>query len=1719
MQIADQFSFKRGSKVFKGLLCTFMAAILIVSGFFITNSVLADAIVIPTSNGMNISIDTTSAGGSGIFTSLNGINITEDIAGDINTGIHIINLPDGWEFDTTSDILIATASDIAIESNIVTPDLTSFSFEVISQSTFDGALTFNGLKVRPTSTTLPAGNIIHSGADIVGVDGETNFGTLSTVAGTVSRLAFTTQPGDAEYGSFLDGQPVVKTQDQFGNDSINGLDENLDVTLALTDIGMGNLIGETTLDIGNGIAEFADLTVDEVGIKKLTASAGDFSIESEEFEITTKPLIATVTVDDKNYNDNDSAKIIDVTLNGIVEWNDIEDDVEVDFSGATAIFDGVNVGKGIGVTATGVIIDGVDVGNYDFNNTAIGTADINQLEITITPNTEQTKIYGEADDLTYTFEPNLIVSDEFTGSLGYEGEGNVGTYAYNLGDLSAGPNYNLVLASGIDEFTIAQRPITVIATGIDKEYNGDTNAAVTLSSEDEVENDEAGKDGLLYSYTSATFLDKTAENGKTVTVSGISISGVKVGNYNLLNTIATTEANIAKKEITLTINIQDKTYDGDRSATYSENPRVLNEIIVTDNVFANNDGTKAFEDKNAGEDKQVTATGVTLGGTDKDNYYFDGVGTGTATINKRPITVTAVPVIGETGGEIYDGTTTSQGSPIIANTGNLTSGPIVGDDVENFIQTYDDRNVGGNKTLTPEGSVNDGNSGNNYAVAFNLVLTGVITQKTINVIAKHDEKPYDGTIDSDEDPTVDELVTGVGESGVKDSIKTYPIQKFDTKDVGTGKILTPSELEIDDGNGGNNYIINYIDDITGKIIAKELTVTGATTISKPYDGNRNATVDFTNAKLVSAVEIEGEEGIISPDVVTLKFGEYSAFDYPALFDNKDVNQNVNIGKEVIVSGLTLDDGDDAKNYSLVQPVLNDGEITVRTLTVTAIGINKVYDGTIKANVTLSSEDKVEDDGLEYGRTATFDDSEEGKNDGKDVGNGKQISVTDIEIISGVDAGNYILGNKTTTTTANITEAPLTAIITVENKDYDGNDKAEITAIDNLEEVFGNDIVTAGFSEATATFNGINVGTYNISVKGTVELTGTDALNYTLANEDITGTGEIVQRPIKITAVEDSKTYDGDISSKGIPVLTEDSLPLAFDDIAIFAQTFVDEDVDVNKTLIPNVVSIKNTTDEDMSGNYSVTPVDIDIGVINKKSIDIIPCPGQSKIYGEDDPDFTFKNNPDLISTDEFTGALGRENDEIEIVGFYAYTIGTLTAGDNYSLTLDGTEMFEIKKATPIITWNDPDSIVYGTPLSDTQLNAEANIEGEFVYNPTLGTVLDVGTRPLAVIFTPTDDINYNNASEEVIIVVEPASLKVTADNKVKGANTDDPKFTYKVDGLVNEDTEENVLSGELARQPEGEDTSIEYEIIQGGLISNDNYYIIYNPGVLTIKNAPTVISHSPSSIANVADHDIITITFSEPVVVEAGDIVLSPDADVTISGSETDTIILTPTSVWNNNSEYVVTVTTGVTDMSTDSPVSMEAKYSWAFTAITSYNLELNADAGGWNLISLPVTPANKNISAVLGDVESSIESVWTYDPTNPNADSNGGWLVYNPGETNVDINNLDVMTAGYGYWVNTTADVNIIGSGSLMTAGPITPPSRNLVSGWNLVGYYQIPGEESSNVSSVFRSLGGAEEMQGLLGFDNSTGKFDWTVETILPGDAFWVALPDAKVYTPSNL
>lgn len=98
--------------------------------------------------------------------------------------------------------------------------------------------------------------------------------------------------------------------------------------------------------------------------------------------------------------------------------------------------------------------------------------------------------------------------------------------------------------------------------------------------------------------------------------------------------------------------------------------------------------------------------------------------------------------------------------------------------------------------------------------------------------------------------------------------------------------------------------------------------------------------------------------------------------------------------------------------------------------------------------------------------------------------------------------------------------------------------------------------------------------------------------------------------------------------------------------------------------------------------------------ITVKPVLITPIAGQSKVYGNADPVFTFSNNAGL-NTGNFTGALARVSGNA--VGSYAYTMGTLTAGNNYSLSLSGTNTFAITKA-PLQVKADDKVIFKNDPL-------------------------------------------------------------------------------------------------------------------------------------------------------------------------------------------------------------------------------------------------------------------------------------------------------------------------------------------------------------------------------------------------------------------------------------
>jgi predicted ribosomally synthesized peptide with SipW-like signal peptide len=285
-------------------------------------------------------------------------------------------------------------------------------------------------------------------------------------------------------------------------------------------------------------------------------------------------------------------------------------------------------------------------------------------------------------------------------------------------------------------------------------------------------------------------------DAKTVSVSGLTIGGLDAAKYTLTQPTAT--ANIAVRPITVTAVTSTKPYD--QTTSSSGVPTItLGSLASGDSAT----WTQTYSTANAGTGKTITPAGTVNDGNGGNNYNVTFVNNTTGVINGRAITVTAVT---DTKG--YDGTATSVGVPTI------TSGTLLSGDTAIWTQSFNNDNYGTSKTLTPAGTVSDGNGGNNYAVTF-ATATGVINKRPITVTAVTDTKGYDGTVTSAGVPTITSGTLASGDSA------TWT-QSYDSATVGTGKTLTPAGT-VSDGNGGANYAVSFVINTTGVITAASTT--------------------------------------------------------------------------------------------------------------------------------------------------------------------------------------------------------------------------------------------------------------------------------------------------------------------------------------------------------------------------------------------------------------------------------------------------------------------------------------------------------------------------------------------------------------------------------------------------------------------------------------------------------------------------------------------------------------------------------------------------------------------------------------------------------------------------------------------------------------------------------------------------------------------------------
>ncbi len=323
-------------------------------------------------------------------------------------------------------------------------------------------------------------------------------------------------------------------------------------------------------------------------------------------------------------------------------------------------------------------------------------------------------------------------------------------------------------------------------------------------------------------------------------------------------------------------------------------------------------------------------------------------------------------------------------------------------------------------------------------------------------------------------------------------------------------------------------------------------------------------------------------------------------------------------------------------------------------------------------------------------------------------------------------------------------------------------------------------------------------------------------------------------------------------------------------------------------------------------------------------------------------------------------------------------------------------------------------------------------------------------------------------------------------------------------------TGETSHSTALSGLAEGEHTyyvKCKSNIGEGTAVNSDDYGISFTVDI----TYPIITFRTPGiNAAGVDATTNVIIEFNEDVKCTNDDGIwencISLDS---VSGSadynsDTYTLTFEPDSPLDSNTEFTVALTE-VTDLAVN---SLSGVTTWKFTTATYYSIAIT---NGWNLISIPTVPVDISISEVLGDAASKIDSVWMYDVVDDE------WYVYHPDGSS---SNLSSMTAGYGYWISATGDDAIEGYGSLFNEQQ-TPPQRQLVGGWNLIGYYQNEGIEGIAVNKALSTLSDnytdatKKWWTSLVSYDN-TGKTFTTVgfsDTISPGDGFWIFMKSSTI------
>ena len=613
----------------------------------------------------------------------------------------------------------------------------------------------------------------------------------------------------------------------------------------------------------------------------LGSGLGNYTISYADGSLTVNPKALTVTANSssKTYGNTLTFAGTEFTAPGLVSPDTI---TSVSLSSTGAASTATVAGSPYAIVASDAV--GTGLGNYTISYTD-GSLTVNPKALAIIAS-NASKSYGD----TVTFAgteftaPALVSPDTITSvSLSSTGAASTATVAGSPYAIVASGAVGTGLGNYTISYTDGSLTVNPVALSITANNDSKTYDKAVYS----------GGNGVVYS--GFVNSETSAVLGGTLAFGGTSQGSTNAGSFTIVPSGLTSSnytisfhngtLTVSPLAITITAQHDDRVYNGTTSSAVL--PQITSGALVLPDTATL---VQAFNNKNVGTSKTLSAAGSFISdGNSGNNYAVTFVNDTTGAITQYDLEVTAA-----TDNKGYDGNATSTGVP------STTLGSLQTGDFATWTQTFDNKNAGSGKTLTPAGTIDDGNGGANYNVVFNTVSDGTISQRAITVTAMTDTKGYDGDATSAVLPTV---TSGTIVSGDTAAFT----QSFENKNVGTGKTLTPAGAVSDD-NGGNNYVVTFVEDTTGEITVRNIEVT-ATSLSKVFDGSNS-----------------------SAGVPTVTSGSLASGD-TATWTQSFSDKNVGVGKTLTPAG-SISDANGGANYN-ISFVTALGDITPAVVTVTA----------------------------------------------------------------------------------------------------------------------------------------------------------------------------------------------------------------------------------------------------------------------------------------------------------------------------------------------------------------------------------------------------------------------------------------------------------------------------------------------------------------------------------------------------------------------------------------------------------------------------------------------------------------------------------------------------------------------------------------------------------------------------------------------------------------